>query len=177
MFRKRGRRRKLSEHRNLRPYKLLFICMAIVIGIVVGLSSNLVHSQTSEDSKQQIYGKSKVTSDVNVVVVGEKDGGGTGTKPKPVPTPNPKPNPGKKPSPSNPGTKPSPNPSPDPDNVSDNNDKATQGETPSVIIDNQRYFPQTGQANDSLSVLFGVSLVALLSLYLSYNLIYQKIND
>ncbi|MCH4008971.1 hypothetical protein [Companilactobacillus sp.] len=163
MLRKRSRRKSV----NRKNISLVFVCCAIVVGIVGGLSLNMVQSSPSHNNPSFLEGSGSMTktSDASVEVYDDRDdeghkrpgttnpGGGSVTNPgsRPGGSTGHGPNAG-----SQVGMRP----------VSNN---ASGDDTPSVIVDGYGHnkFPQTGEARDYLTQI-GVALMGSLLMIIRF---------
>lgn len=171
MLRKRSRRKSV----NRKNISLIFVCFAIVIGIIGGLSSNMAQSDTSRRNPTFLEnsGSMSKTSDASVEVYSdetEEDSNiNSGTDHPGKPGNNGSHNAGhshNNGSGGSTGTAGSSSANKGPENMSV--ESANNGDdTPSVIVDDygKNSFPQTGEAKDHLSLLGMMMLSTMIYIY------------
>lgn len=170
MLRRRSRRRS-DNRKNI---SLLFVCTAIVLGSVIGLSSNLVQSDTHTKYNPQFienYGSMSKKSDVSVEVANKRHNSGneTTTSGNEVDESGNNSSTGTG-SGSNTGSQNSSS------NYGDNSTRDTDA-TPSVLVSDNpnNTFPQTGEATNSLS-LIGIMILSTMFSLIGIKLIDKIIN-
>lgn len=168
------RRRSSRRLDNRKKISLLFVCTAIVLGSVIGLSSNLVQSDTHTRYNPQFienYGSMSKKSDVSVEVSNKRNNGGNET----TTSGNEVDESGNN---SSTGTGSGSNTDSQNSNSNDGDNSTRDTDaTPSVLVSDNpnNTFPQTGEATNSLS-LIGIMVLSTMFSLIGIKLINKIIN-